>query len=379
MATETFRVEGRDSQGNQVVRDVAVTRDDPPTTPVAPVQGTNPASPEPLYGYVPQAKRLYRLNLALSHATPGTKQVHVTDDPALPATGGAANATVLRNALIAFYEGSGSAARRAIEYHFAGRNEIFNEYQTGDLPPAVVDTFRRYRDVIYETVPTAARLNRTKRGAVRVRNVGRRVVRKAALALPGDRRWPNASLWLNGTTWTVTNGTAASRWKPVAVYIDGVCMSEYPPRREAPPDFPPYSEYFDAVLAMMIDWRNTYPNVKMYAIWETGIPIHRSFPNGSPNNGGTTNWTRRPRYFCGGRDSGGINHEGVYNYAWRRFAVENGFIYKANDYWNEQSNPEIPNPFKHDRYGVAQNVTQDDLISAHFAWNPYTKPRLPDL
>lgn len=313
-----------------------------PTGPPLGVPGVNVNSPEPAYFTDWRASRCYRQSgtngLVATFNKTQPEIIGVTDDPNWPRTGGQATADKVRAMLEEFYYGSGSAARLGCWVNVANGNEVTNEYETGTLPASVVDTWRLMHDAVH------------------------------TLNTDGTRRFPKASMGIDVTTWTITQGTAGPRFKPVAQYCDYVAASLYPPGREADPVvWSPYGDYVDAVLAMMIDWRATAnPDLSRFAIWETGSPIDHATDAGGPNNLGTTNWTIRPRYFAGGQASTGTTYEGLLNYVWRRFAVESGFQVNELIYWNEQSNPDIPNPFKHDR----QPLASPDMVTAWHNWTP---------
>lgn len=312
-----------DKAGNTSTRSVTYATSTPSAS--VPVIGVNTQSAEPNYYSTWPVARVYRLShAATAVANYGCQIVAVTDDPNVSRSGGAAAATQLRNALEAFYYGSGSAARQNVEYHFANGNEVDREFTSGSLPAAVVDTWRRMYDVVHE--------------------------RKA----DGTRRYPKASMWVDMTTWQVRTAGAGQRFKAIAPYLDGVAASLYPPGREADPVvFNPYHEFVDPVIVMTLDWRASYPNVQEFACWEFGIPFDHSGDNGEPNVGGTTDWTIRPAYV-----------RGFLDYLHRR-GRETGLRVREVCYWNEQSNPDIPNPFKHDR-----GRSTPDTVTAWRTWAP---------
>lgn len=314
-----------------------------------PVVGTNTEGPEAFYFTDWPATRVYRINDAVSAFNlTQPRIIAVTDDPNVPRGGGASAAQSVENLLVNFYEGSGSAARANCEIHWANGNEVDREYTSGALPTAVIDTWRLMYDVIHQE------------------------------SSPGVRRFPKASMWVDMTTWQIKTAGAGPRFKAIAPYLDGVAASLYPAGRQQDPIvWSPYDDYILPVVAMAQDWHTTYPDrCYMFACWETGCPIDHALDTGGPNNLGTTNWTIRPRYFCGGRASNGVNYEGFCNNVYRR-CDEAGLQLRELLYWNQQSDPSIPNPFKHDRFGVAQSVTQPDLVTAWRNWTPGS--RLPDL
>lgn len=326
MPTQAWGV--TDRAGNTVTRSVTY---DIGGTSVGPLVGVNTQSPEPSYSTSWPVARVYRLgHAATAAASFGSKIVAVTDDPNVSLTGGAASATKLRNALEAFYyTGSGAAARKDVEYHWANNNEVDREWQSGSIPAAYVDTCRLMHAVIHETDAS------------------------------GVRRYPKASMWCDLTTWQVKTANVAQRYRAIAPYLDGIAASLYPTGREVPVVFTPYPDYIDPVLALAVDW-----GIADFACWEVGIPIDRAHNDGTPNNGGTTNWSIRPRYLTGGRDSTGKTWEGFLNYLHRR-CRESGLNLRDVIYWNEQVNPAIPNPFKHDRLR-----TTPDTATAWRAWAP---------
>lgn len=335
-----------DKAGNTASRTVnytVTTADAPPLG----VPGVNINSPEPAYFTDWPATRCYRQSgtngLVATFNKTQPKIIGVTDDPNWPRAGGAATAAKVRAMLEEFYYGAGSSARQSCWVNVANGNEVTNEYDTGSLPANVIETWRLMYEAVHETNAS------------------------------GVRRYPKASMGIDVTTWTITQGTAGPRFKPVAQYCDFVAASEYPTGREAPVVWTPYPQYVDAVLDMCKDWRATGGGPNRFAIWETGSPIDRAQNNGGPNNQGTTNWTIRPRYFFGGRASNGVTYEGMFNYVWRRFKVENGFDVNELIYWNEQSNPVIPNPLKHDR----QPLSSPDTVTALRNWTPGSS--LPNL
>lgn len=359
--TYDFKVTAVNAAGSSVYSNAAVftTSAVPGGIVQDPVIGVNSAEPEPDYYSDWQAKRIYRWSQMNSSATAGTKIIAVTDDPNISVTGTSASATTWRNALISFYEGSGSSARQDIEVHIANGNEIDRDWQgTTVVPTSFFTTCELIYNVVHEEIS------------------------------PGVRRFPKASMWIDLTTWQVTTANVVNRYRAAAPFLDGIAASMYPPGRQSDPVvWSRYSDYIDPIFDLAEDWRLDNPNIKMMGCWEVGSPIDHAFDSGLPNSGGTTNWSIRPRYFAGGRASGatgattiqpmGSNYEGFLNYVLRQ-CVERQFVCKELIYWNEQSNPDIPNPFKHDRIGVSANPgPAPDTVTAWHDWTPNS--RLADL
>lgn len=333
----------------------------PPAVVHDPVVGTNtPNGNDPYYFTDWPAARAYKLSDAVPTFNLTLPRVlAVTSDQTVARNSGAAGATQLRNALISFYEGSGSAARANCEYHWANGNEVDNEYTSGNLPQDVIDTWAAMYAVIHEELS------------------------------PGVRRFPLASMWVDLTNYNVRTRGSGVRFKAIAPYVDGVAASLYNPGRQKDPIiWNDYDDYVLPVVQAAADWHQTYPDrAYMFAAWEMGTPIDHATDAGLPNNLGTTNWSIRPRYFCGGRASGptapsttqpmGSNYEGLLNNIYRR-CDEYGLQCRELLYWNQQSDPSIPNPFKHDRIGVSSNPgPAPDLVTAFHNWTPGS--RLADL
>lgn len=329
-------------------------------TPVTqrPIQGTDTEGPNDNYFTNWKATRVYNTNDAIAAVTnmPSLEVVAVTHDPNWPANGGATVATLIRNLCISFYEGSGSGARAGVELHIALRNEEDSEYKTGSLPTAVVTTHQLVYQAIHEETS------------------------------PGVRRFPNASCWVDMTTYQIRTQGAGPRFKVIAPYLDGFACSMYPSGRDKDPIiWTDYDDYCAAIFDTLEDWRTVNPNLNQFATWEIGSPIDHALDNGGPNNLGTTNWSIRPRYFAGGRASGptavsatqpmGSNYEGYLNYVYRQ-CVERNIVMREQLYWNRQSNPTIPNPFKHDRNPTEQTASVDTATAWH-NWTPGS--RLADL
>lgn len=263
--------------------------------PLIGVDWSTATNPEPNYFTDWQARRVYSLNQATAAAATGVKALAVTDDPTLSATGGTAAATTLKNALEAFYYGTGSTARKNITYHFAARNEIDTEYQSGTLPAGVVSTHAAYRAAIDTLNPD------------------------------GSKRYPLASLWIDATYWQMKTNGAAARFQPVAQYLDGWACSLYNPEREASPvGWPSYASFADLMLNIPQSW-----GLKRWSIWETGSPVASS-----------GDLAVRPAWF-----------EGLLDYV-TAGCVARGMTPELYLYWNRQTTGTTPGPanqFKHDR------------------------------
>ena len=311
-----------------------------------------------------KAARVYKISDVISTftANPTLQIMAVTDDQGVSRSSGAAGAAQVLGMLNNFYYGGTGntpiASRAQVEIHWANGNEVDREYQTGTLPANVIDTWR----LMYNAVHTELS--------------------------PGVRRFPRASMGVDLTIGNVKTAGSGPRFKAIAQYCDFMAASFYPPGRQPfPKIFSRYTDFVDPLIDVATDWNATYPTMTMVACWEIGMPIDHSNPDGSPNNGGTTNWSIRPRFMAGGRASGptgvttiqpmGSNYEGFLNYLYR-LCVERNLILKEILYWNEQSNPDIPNPFENDEIPSSPNPTSGpDLVTAWHDWTPGS--RLPDL
>jgi hypothetical protein len=267
------------------------------------------------------------------------------------------------------------------EYHFA----LDNETDRGASPNTIyINNHRDCRDVIHQTDGVGG---------------------------GGTRRYPRASLWVDMTQNNIRTGGSATAFKPIARYLDGFGCSMYPPGRQAHTapgtvndnvTFSSYASYIDDVITAVQDWMLTGgatggPSpITMFGTWEFGIPIDHPFrDSNSDGNSGEptdlTNFTVRPRYCTGGIDS--TNHD------WKGFlqylldALDSiGCIMREQLYWNQQSNPDIPNQFWHDQTnrpwdarpypapynnqtGFGSTRATIDLESAWFNWTPGS--RLP--
>ncbi len=277
--------------------------------PLVGVDWSTAASPEPSYFTDWPARRVYTLSQAAPAAAAGARVVCVTDDPQLSATGGTAAATTLKNALETFYYGSGSAARKDVGYRFAARNEIDSEYTSGTLPAGVISTHAAYRAAI------------------------------DTLNADGSRRYPNASLWIDQTVWQVKTYGAATRFQPLAPYLDGWACSLYNPGRDSSPVvWTPFADYVDMMLNVPVAW-----GVGRFAIWETGSPV-------------ASNLATRPAYF-----------ESLLDYVTAGCAAR-GLEPDVYLYWNRQTTGTPPGPanqFKHDR-----TVAPADTATRWRNWTP---------
>lgn len=237
--------------------------------------------------------------------------VIVSDDQALPVSNPQAAADAFR----AFMASWNSApARVACRVVWVWRNEIFNEY-TGAVPANVVTGFR------------------------------------LASVVAAD--FANASVGVNATTWTITNGDAETRWAGIAPYITVGTCSMYPPGRvKTPPEFTPYPAWVDPVLDMFEAW-----GVAEFMIGETGIPVDKADQTtGIPV--GTPDWTRRPRYMAE-----------LLQYIWDGCQAR-GLAFTAACYWNRQKaivagEDHPPNQFKHDR-----SKAPADTATTWYGWTP---------
>lgn len=292
----------------------------------------------------------------------GCRTIALTDSASGFETGQSTSATALRNHLINFYEGTGSAARANVETHFATENETDNKHKTGSLTAAYINTVALCRNVIYEETS------------------------------PGVRRFPKASMWVDMTQNQIKSNGAGARFKVIAQYLDGFGCSMYPPGRQSysgpglngstSPStgnviFTAYAQYVDPVMTVIADWATTGgasggPSpLRMFGTWEIGIPIDHpwrdgggndsghtwsaSFPSGEPTD--LTNFTIRPRYLAGGIDSTGHDWYGFLQYTFDKLDAM-GISMREQLYWNQQSNSDIPNPFFHDQHDRAWNAGQ---------------------
>jgi len=307
------------------------------------------------------ACRTYTLGAVVSDLQlTNARVMAVTPNGAGENVGGVNSGATLANNLLAaledfYYNTNGtprSGNRNPItgtEYHFATDNETDRNYQSTTPSAAYFDTIRLCRNAIY------------------------------TLNTDGTRRYPRASMWIDLTQNNIRNHGAGTKFKPAAQYLDGVGCSMYPPGRQAQAapgscnnniTFSSYAQYVDEVMTMVQDWMLTgsasggVSPIKMFATWEFGIPIDHPYrdcgdaacsqghvysatvPSGEPTD--LTNWTIRPRYLAGGIDSTGKDWTGYLQYVYDKLDAM-GCIMREQLYWNQQSNPAIPNPLWHDQ------------------------------
>lgn len=272
--------------------------------------------------------RCYNLGAAYDAIAdwPNVEVIALSDKNQVSVAGLSTSANNLRNWLIGWYEGTGHASRDSILIDVVTMNEIDKHYQTGTLPANVITTMQLCYDVVHEELPG------------------------------GGRRFPNVRLGVDMTVFNLQSKGTGPRLKPLAPYCDFFGSSGYPPGRSADPVvWTPYANYIPVMVNTCADW-----GVSNFVIWEVGSPIDHSYDDGSPNFGGTTDWTVRPNYFTGGGSWVGYLQD-IKN---RCDALGIAFDYAI--YWNRQDNPDIPNPFKHDR-GQAPN----DLATR---WHDFVMP-----
>lgn len=307
----------------------------------------------------------------------------------LAVTGGASKTATslpgdLEDNLIEFYEGVGSAARQSCEYHWAIGNEADKDgagYTTGTLPQAYINNYAACWDVIMQT--------------------------KAG----GGRRFPNATQWVDMTGNNLRTAGSGPRFKPIARYLHGFANSCYPAGRTIqagnelieydPAGYPAgslwsgnsrnaYAYYLNSAFTALRDWRLTggpgggsiKDQLNMFACWEFGIPIHHSLDGeaGPWVRGGAvgvaTDLTQKPRYIAGGAKTSGpadqqYNFYGFLNFVQDKCEAEDVAM-REMLYWNQQSNPAIPNKFQTDH-----NLTDPDSQDAWFGWE--IGSRLPNI
>lgn len=204
----------------------------------------------------------------------------------------------------------------------------------------------------------------------------------------GARRYPRAALGIDLTQNNIRTGGSGTAFKVVAQYLDFFGCSMYAPGRQGHTNpgaandnivWSTYSSYIDAVIAVVQDWMLTGgpgggPSpIKSFSTWEVGIPIdHPVRDYVSPTNTGhvndaqhpyigeptdLTNFSIRPRYLCGGIDSTGKDWTGFLQYLYDALDAI-GCIMREQLLWNQQSNPEIPNPLWHDQTSRAYDARQ---------------------
>lgn len=308
------------------------------------------------------AARVYRVNNVASTISAHNCRVISLTDTTIDYVGGAASAAKLENFLENFYYTSTGAVRTDnahIEIHWANGNEVDGEWQSGAVPEAWFTTCKLMSEVIRKTNSN------------------------------GTRRYPKASMWVNMTQYNIRTNGAGTRYKKVAQYLDGFSSSMYPPgRQQDPVVWTPYADYSKIVLDTCKDWMDTggpgggRSNITQFATWEIGMPIDhadKSSGNITPPAGGIsatngqptsrTNITIRPRYFAGGIDSDGKDWKGFLQYIYEECNAR-GIIMREQLYWNQQSNPIIPNQLKHDSNRTTPNTGN--------AWNDWVPgKRLP--
>lgn len=298
------------------------------------------------------AARVYDLTQVQSTVTMwGCRVIGLTDKTNGSNTGLQATADRLKNFLEGFYYTSGGAPKNTgVEIHWAVGNEIDKDsgFTSGSLPPNYIETVRLCFNVVH------------------------------TLNGDGTRRYPMASCWVDMTQHQIDPkvGNSGPRFKAIAQYLDGMACSMYPPGRDLSkkrpdrPDFTPYAEYVDDVMNVMADWHSTYPNCRQFATWETGIPVDHAFwqAGGTINSNGaptaSTNITIRPRYFTGGIDSAGTDWKGLLQYMYDKLDAM-GVSMREQIYWNQCSNPDIPNQLKWDK-----GKTSPDTETAWHNWQP---------
>lgn len=263
------------------------------------------------------------------------------------------------------------AARRACEVHVGYGNEIDRNWTTGSLSPAFINVYAALRDLIWGTTG-------------------------------GVRDYPNASVWVDMTANNIRSFGAGPRFKDIARYLDGMACSVYPAGRTIstsnplieydPAAYPPgslwtgstrnaYKFYVDPIFTALSDWRRTggvggtdiSAQLNQFATWEVGIPIHHSL------DGTTAPWvrtgadasdlTQKPRYLVGGARVTGpaneqYNMEGLLPYILKKCDAEDVSM-REQLYWNQQSNPAIPNLWQTDH-----GLTPIDSVTAWYQWYP---------
>lgn len=274
---------------------------------------------------------------------------------------GSAYADATQAFLTSFYA---NPAHANVECHIAIGNEQDNKagYTSGATVPAgYVTAYQLLREVIWQTSG-------------------------------GNRVFPKASVWVDMTANQIRTGGSGPRFKAIAQYLDGMAASCYPAGRTIGPSNPlieyfdqrnTYTYYMDPILDVLADWRATggpggtslADQLTGFACWEIGIPIHHSLDGKDLANyvrTGTdaTDITQRPRYFGGGVDAQGQNHLGFLQYVYNKLDAM-GCPMREMIYWDQQSNAQIPNPFRADT-----GKTSPDTADAWHAWTPGS--RLPN-
>ena len=110
--------------------------------------------------------------------------------------------TVIKNVLVDFYEGSGSATRKDVRLYIANGNEYADKVTAADVSGLKAAMKSAY-DVIHEKKPD------------------------------GTRRFPNAYLGMDPTHYQEKSNLVARTLMEITEYLDFVAWSTYPPGREA--------------------------------------------------------------------------------------------------------------------------------------------------
>jgi hypothetical protein len=243
------------------------------------------------------------------------------------------------------YEGTGSSTRQNVEAHICLGNEI----DAGNYTQNVLDAHAQVRTVIWQLSG-------------------------------GVRRFPKASLWCDMTQNNIrTNGSGVT-FKPIAKHLDGFACSMYNPGRSVNnngPTWNAYSTYCDAVFTCLADWRasggvggaSLVGQLDSFATWECGNPIDQATSAGDAT--ASTNFSIRPRYFAGGRDSAGTTWVGFLNYVYNKCTAA-GVSMREQCYWNHQSASDKPNPLVHDATGVPSGSRVNSGIDLETAWHNWT-------
>lgn len=294
-----------------------------------------------------------------------------TDDPfssGAPTNTSLAYVDHVESMLNSFYS---VAARQDCEMHVAYGNEIDRNWTTGSLSSAYIAVYEGLRDLIWGTTG-------------------------------GVRDYPKASVWVDMTANNLRTAGSGPRFKPIARYLDGMAASVYPAGRTIsatnplieydPAGYPDgsiwagnnrnaYSYYINPIFTALADWRNTggvngediSAKLNQFACWEIGIPIHHSLDGttGPWVRTGTdeTDLTQKPRYLVGGARVTGpadqqYNFEGVLPYILKKCDAEDVSM-REMVYWNQQSNPQIPNLWETDA-----GRTSPDSVTAWYQWSP---------
>lgn len=250
------------------------------------------------------------------------------------ATQGAAQ---LETYLDNFYNGSGSAARQDCEVHWANGNEENRAQAQGGAPLAqnYFDTCVAMNQVILDTVG-------------------------------GIRRFPLASSWIDLTEYGIRVDGHGPTWEPLGPHIQGIAMSMYPPRRQDNPcnfcgDFAGWSPVearwdLDFFVDPTMDWVESMAvanaNITQFATWEIASPVEGTWYAASQTQ---ARYSVRPRYFCGGIDAHGHNHEGVLNRIHARCEAM-GVRMREQLWWDE--NIQYPNNLFWDSEGQISGAPQ---------------------